>query len=101
MWFELRAAELDFRDSARRRWVVKERLNAPRAAVWDAFFDPGTGCHCFPDFLEASYPGSTCPHGVGTRRFSHLGRQYHQENHQETMLAWDEGIRWAPSQASR
>ena len=91
MWFELQPVELDFLDSAPRRWVVKAHLNAPRAAVWDAFVDPGTWCHWFPDVLEASYPGSTPPHGVGTRRFSHVGRQYYEE----TMLAWDEGIRWA------
>jgi uncharacterized protein YndB with AHSA1/START domain len=91
MWFKLQPVELDFLDSAPRRWVVEARLNAPRAAVWDAFVDPGTWCHWFPDVLEASYPGSTPPHGVGTRRFSHVGRQYYEE----TMLAWDEGIRWA------
>ena len=91
MWFELQPVELDFLDSAPRRWVVKAHLNAPRAAVWDAFVDPGTWCHWFPDVLEASYPGSAPPHGVGTRRFSHVGRQYYEE----TMLAWDEGIRWA------
>jgi len=91
MWFELQPVELDFLDFAPLKWVVEARLNAPRTAVWNAFVDPGTWRHWFPDVLEASYPGSTPPHGVGTRRFSHVGRQYYEE----TMLAWDEGTRWA------
>jgi len=91
MWFELRPVELDFLDVAPRRWVVKAHLSAPRSAVWDAFVDPSTWCDWFPGVLEASYPGSVPPHGVGTRRFSQMGRQYYEE----TMLAWDEGTRWA------
>ena len=91
MWFELQPVEIDFLDVAPRRWVAKARLQAPRDAVWGAFADPATWRHWFPDVLEASYPGSTPPHGVGTRRFSHVGRQYYEE----TMLAWDDGVRWA------
>ncbi len=91
MWFELQPVELDFLDTAPRRWVVKARLSAPRTAVWDAFVDPASWCHWFPDVIEASYPGSAPPHGVGTRRFSHVGSQYYEE----TMLAWDDGVRWA------
>ena len=91
MWFDLQPVELDFLDSAPRLWVVEARLNAHRALVWNAFVDAETWCHWFPDVLDASYPGSAPPHGVGTRRFSHVGRQYYEE----TMLAWDEGIRWA------
>jgi len=91
MWFELLPVEMDFLDSAPRKWVVEAQLSAPRSAVWNAFVDPTTWCHWFPDVHEASYPGATPPYGVGTRRFSHAGSQHYEE----TMLAWDEGVRWA------
>ena len=91
MWFDLQPVEIGFLDSAPRRWVVEARLEAPRMAVWDAFVDAKTWPQWFPGVLEASYPGSKPPHGVGTRRFSHVGRQHYEE----TMLVWDEGIRWA------
>lgn len=91
MWFDLDAAEIDFLDRAPRRWEVEVQVNAPRMAVWEAFVDPKTWHLWFPGVIEASYPGSTPPYGVGTRRFSHVGRQYYEE----TMLAWDEGTRWA------
>ena len=91
MWFDLQPVEIGFLDSAPRRWVVEARLEAPRMSVWDAFVDAKTWPQWFPGVLEASYPGSKPPHGVGTRRFSHVGRQHYEE----TMLVWDEGIRWA------
>lgn len=91
MWFNLQPVELEFLESAPRRWVVEARLSASRSAVWDAFVDPATWCHWFPGVLDVSYPEGPSPPGVGTRRFSHVGGQ----RYEETMLAWDEGVRWA------
>ncbi len=91
MWFELLPVEIDFLDSARRRWVVEARLEAPRSVVWEAFSDPTTWVHWFPGVREATYPNATLPYGVGTRRFSRVGRQLYEE----TMLAWEERKRFA------
>jgi uncharacterized protein YndB with AHSA1/START domain len=91
MWFNLLPVEADFLDSASHRWVVEARLRAPRMAVWDAFVDPTCWNEWFPDVHEASYPGEKEPYGVGTRRFSHAGRQHYEE----TILTWDDGVRWA------
>lgn len=90
MWFDLAPVEIDFLESAPRRWVVEAQLRAPRMAVWDAFVDAATWPDWFPDVHEASYPGGSPPYGVGTRRFSHVGNQHYEE----TMLIWDEGVRW-------
>ena len=61
MWFDLQPVEIDFLDSAPRRWVVEARLEAPRMAVWDAFVDAKTWPQWFPGVLDASYPGSAPP----------------------------------------
>ena len=90
MWFDLHPVEMDFLDSAPRVWNVEASLNAPRMAVWDAFAEPETWHHWFPGVLEANYAGSQRPYGIGTRRFSKVGRQ----RYEETMLVWDEGRRW-------
>ena len=92
MWFAMRPVELDFLASAPRRWVLDARLRAPRSAVWEAFVDPSTWPRWFPGVTEASYPdGPAAGPGVGTRRVSTVSGQ----RYEETMLAWDEGARFA------
>ena len=90
MWFAMRPVELAFLDEAPSRFVVDARLRAPRQAVWDAFVDPGTWPRWFPGVREVVYRGAR-PYGVGTRRAATVGRQ----RYEETLLAWDEGVRWA------
>jgi carbon monoxide dehydrogenase subunit G len=91
MWFRLRPVELDFLASAPRRWSVEAHVRAPRRAVWEAFVDAPSWPRWFPGVSEVSYPGGSPPYGVGTRREAVVrGRRW-----RETILAWDEGVRWA------
>ncbi|MBW2274464.1 MAG: SRPBCC family protein [Deltaproteobacteria bacterium] len=90
MWFQLRSVEMDFLEDAPRVHVVESEVGLPREVVWRAFADATTWPHWFPNVHSASYLGEA-PFGVGTTRISHVGT-FHFE---ETMLAWEEGRRWA------
>lgn len=89
-WFELRKVGLDFLESARMVYVVECDVDLPRMVVWEALVDAFTWKAWFPGVRAASYRGSP-PYGVGTIRVAEV-RGCHFE---ETMLAWDEGRRWA------
>ena len=90
MWFQLRSVEMDFLEQAPRIHIVESDVALPREVVWRAFADSATWQHWFPSVRSAAYLGEA-PHGVGTTRISHVGRF----RFEETMLAWDEGRRWA------
>lgn len=90
MWFQLKAVGLDFLESAPRITVVECDVGLPRQLVWEALVDPSTWSEWWPGVRSASYVG-TPPYGVGTQRIADVGGW----RMQETMLAWDEGRRWA------
>jgi carbon monoxide dehydrogenase subunit G len=90
MWFEMRSVGMDFLEDAPRIHVVECNVALPREEVWHAIADPTTWPHWFPSVRSASYLGEP-PYGVGTTRVSDVrGIRF-----EETMLAWDEGRRWA------
>lgn len=90
MWFPMRRVDMDFLDSADRRWVMEATLDAPRDRVWQAIADPRVWHHWFPGVEDAWYEGDP-PYGVGTLRRAIVRGQRMEER----MLAWDEGERWA------
>lgn len=90
MWFQLRPVELDYLESAPRRHVVEATTALPRDVVWRAFSDASTWPEWWPGVRRAGYRGDP-PFGVGTVREADVGGWLMEE----TMLAWDEGRRWA------
>ncbi len=90
MWFELKPVGLDFLESAPRITVVECDVDLPRQVVWEALVDPATWPEWWPGVRSASYVGAP-PYGIGTRRFADVGGW----RMEETLLAWDEGRRWA------
>ncbi len=90
MWFNLREVELDFLESAPRVYVVGCEVALPRAEVWDAIVDAPSWPEWFPGVRSAAYLGDP-PYGVGTTRVAEVGG-FRME---ETMLAWEDGGRWA------
>ncbi len=65
-------------------------MDLPRQAVWEALVDSSTWSEWWPGVRSASYVGDP-PYGVGTRRIADVGGW----RMEETLLAWDEGRRWA------
>ena len=90
MWFRFRPVELEFLESAPRRHVAEARVDLPRDVVWRAFTDASTWNEWWPGVRSAGY-GSEPPFGVGTIREADVGG-FRME---ETVLAWDEGRRFA------
>ncbi len=90
MWFQLRSVGMDFLELAPRIYVVECNVALPRKQVWEAFIDAPTWPAWFPGVRSASYRGDP-PHGVGTIRLADVSGFLMEE----TMLAWDEGRRWA------
>jgi len=90
VWFQLRSVEMDFLEEAPRIHMAESKVDLPREVVWGAFADSSTWPQWFPSVRSAGYLGEA-PYGVGTTRISHVGRF----RFEETMLAWDEGRRWA------
>ncbi len=90
MWFELKPVGLDFLESAPRITVVECDVDLPRQVVWQAVVDSSTWPEWWPGVRSASYVGDP-PYGVGTRRIADVGGW----RMEETLLAWDEGRRWA------
>jgi hypothetical protein len=91
MTHRLRPVGLDFLDEAPVRLDSEADVAAPAAAVFaEISTDPGTWAAWFPGFVGGAYDGKP-PHGVGTvRRITMDNAAY-----AETILAWDEGTRWA------
>lgn len=90
MWFQMRRVEIDFLETAPRRYVVECVVDLPRADLWKAIVDPLTWPEWFPGVRSAAYLGDP-PHGVGSVRVADVGGFLMEE----TMLAWEEGRRWA------
>ena len=90
MWFQMRQVDLDFLENAPRIHVVGCDVALPREVVWNAVIDPPTWSDWFPGVRSASYRGDP-PYGVGTIRIADVGGYLMEE----TMLAWDDGRRWA------
>ena len=90
MWFRMREVGLEFLEEAPRITVVECDVALPRQEVWDAVVDPPSWPEWFPGVRSAAYLGEP-PYGVGTTRVADVGGHLMEE----TMLAWDEGRRWA------
>lgn len=88
-WYEMAPVELEYLDRAPAIWTMEATVAAPRQAVWDAFADAPGWVDWFPHVEAAGYDGDA-PYGVGTIRRSNVAGALHEE----TMLAWDEGVRW-------
>jgi carbon monoxide dehydrogenase subunit G len=81
---------MDFLEHAPRVYVVRCDVALPREQVWKAIIDAPTWPAWFPGVRSASYRGKP-PYGVGTTRVADVSGFLMEE----TMLAWDEGRRWA------
>ena len=90
MWFHLRPVELDFLETAPKRYVVECLVDLPVAVVWQAIADAPTWPRWWPGLRSAGYQGDP-PHGVGTIRVANVGGWHMRE----TMLAWDVERRYA------
>ena len=90
MWFRFDPVELDFLERAPRRHIAEASVALPREVVWRAFTDASTWHEWWPGVRSAGYRGEP-PFGVGTFREADVGGWLMEE----TMLAWDEGRRWA------
>ena len=90
MWFDFRPIELDFLETAPNVYVVRAEVKLPRSVVWSAIVDAPTWHEWFPGVRSAGYRGDP-PYGAGTIREADVGGMLMEE----TMLAWDEGRRWA------
>jgi carbon monoxide dehydrogenase subunit G len=86
----MREVGLEFLEEAPRITVVGCEVALPRWEVWDALVDPPSWREWFPGVRSARYLGDP-PYGVGTIRVADVGGH----RMEETMLAWDEGRRWA------
>jgi uncharacterized protein YndB with AHSA1/START domain len=89
-WHGLRPVEMDFLESAPSRYVIEHEVRLPRSKVWALFVDPTTWPGWWPGVEEATYRGDP-PFGVGTIRAATVSGQ----RYEETLLAWEEGKRWA------
>ncbi len=90
VWFQLRSVGMDFLERAPRIYVVECDVALPRKQVWRAFIEAPSWPAWFPGVRSASYHGDP-PYGVGTIRVADVSGFLMEE----TMLAWDEGRRWA------
>jgi hypothetical protein len=89
-WFEMRRVGLEFIDEAPMQVEVAVQTSLPRDEVWSAFVDAPRWSSWFPGVREASYPDQEPPYGVGTIRRADVSGEVFEE----TILAWDEPIRW-------
>ena len=91
MWFVMREVGLELLDAPAQRYVTSRDVAASRMDVWRTFADPTTWSVWWPGVSEASYRPQAIPCGVGTIRRATV----HGQRYEETMLAWDEGVRFA------
>ncbi len=61
MWVAMRSVEMDFLDSAPKRWVIERDVAAPLADVWRTYTDPTTWSQWFPGVAWARYHGDPPP----------------------------------------
>lgn len=91
MWFVMREVGLELLETAEHRYVTTKDVAASRRDVWATFADPSTWPAWWPGVTAATYRPQGIPFGVGTMRRATVSRQ----RYEETMLAWDEGVRFA------
>jgi len=90
MWFRMQSVGIDFLQEAPKIYVVRCNVALPRHEVWEAIIDAPSWPAWFPGVRSASYRGDP-PYGVGTIRVANVGGFLMEE----TVLAWEEGRRWA------
>jgi hypothetical protein len=90
--FACEAVDLDFLDTAPIRLGVTVNVARPPNEVFPAFaHDPANWGEFFPGFDKTGRYHTPVPHGVGAgRTVRFTGVKF-----EETILAWDEGARWA------
>lgn len=87
-----RPVDLSFLETAPHRTSHSFSLSAPPAEVFAALaHDPAGWGEWFPGFSRDGRYTTPAPHGVGSRREMQVGRT----RLGETVLAWEEGRRWA------
>jgi len=90
--FTCEAVDLDYLDAAPCRLVTVVDVGRPPSEVFAAFaHDPSNWGRFYPGFSKTGRYDTPAPHGVGSRRTARfVGITF-----EETILAWDEGARWA------
>jgi hypothetical protein len=89
----LEPVDLDFLDQAPVRMVFTAEVPAPRAEVFAKVSGDPSGWSWFPGLKAGSYEGPE-PWGVGARRWVTIGNLGVATTYRETILAWDEPVRW-------
>jgi hypothetical protein len=90
--FACEAVDLDFLNTAPVRLRAAVKVGRPPSEVFAAFaHDPANWGEFFPGFDKTGRYHTPVPHGVGSRR----AVRFTGVKFEETILAWDEGERWA------
>ena len=90
--FACEAVDLDFLNTAPIRLGAAVNVGRPPSEVFAAFaHDPANWGEFFPGFDKTGRYHTPVPHGVGARRTMRVTCV----KFEETILAWDEGARWA------
>jgi hypothetical protein len=90
--FACEAVDLGFLNTAPVRLTATVRVGRPPSEVFAAFaHDPANRCEFFPGFDTTGRYHTSAPHGVGSR----CTKRVVGINVDETVLAWDEGARFA------
>jgi hypothetical protein len=90
--FACEAVDLDFLNTAPIRLGAAVNVGRPPSEVFAAFaHDPANWGEFFPGFDKTGRYHTPVPHGVGARRTV----RFTGVKFEETILAWDEGARWA------
>jgi hypothetical protein len=90
--FACEAVDLDFLNTAPIRVGVAGSVARPPSEVFAAVaHDPANWGEFFPGFDKTGRYHTPVPHGVGARRTM----RFTGVKFEETILAWDEGARWA------
>ena len=90
--FDCEAVDLDFLNAAPARLDVTVHVGRPPSEVFAALaHNPAAWGEFYPGFDRTGRYHTPVPHGVDSRRTTRFaGARF-----EETILAWDEGARWA------
>lgn len=90
--FACEPVDLDFLDAAPKHIYAEVKITRPPSEVFAAFaHDPANWGEFFPGFDKSGSYQTPGPHGVGSRCIKRAGGI----KVEETVLAWDEGARFA------
>ncbi|OBF27740.1 hypothetical protein A5724_29445 [Mycobacterium sp. ACS1612] len=90
--FVCEAVELDFLNSAPVKLHATAKVGRPPREIFAALaYDPAGWGDFFPGFDKTGHYRTPEPHGVGSQRTA----RFTGVTFEETILAWDEGVRWA------